>query len=49
MIKALDVILEFDENIFYLLEDIRYKKKGIFTSDNSKKKSILLTEIKRCL
>lgn len=45
--KALNVILEFDDNIFYLVEDIRYKKKGIFTADNSSRKLLFLRDIKK--
>lgn len=30
---AIDVISEFDNDIFYLVEDIRYRRKGIFASD----------------
>lgn len=31
--EAINVISEFDGDIFYLVEDIRYKRKGIFASN----------------
>lgn len=34
--KTLGVISEFDSDVFYLVEDIRSKKKGIFTSSKKK-------------
>lgn len=42
MDKALSIISEFDESVFYLVEDIRYKQKGIFSPTNRKK--ILLSK-----
>lgn len=47
MNKALNTILEFDDSIFYLVEDIRYKKKGIFTTNDSKKRFRLLKDIRK--
>ena len=47
MNQALKTILEFDENIFYLVEDIRFKKKGIFTSNNANKKLLFSKDIKK--
>lgn len=48
MNKALDTITKFDDDLFYLVEDIRYKKKGIFASNNSiDNKSRLMQAIKK--
>ncbi|WP_108822328.1 DUF2179 domain-containing protein [Dysgonomonas sp. Marseille-P4361] len=45
--QAIDVIAEFDNNIFYLVEDIRYKRKGIFSSDNISKSSRLQQALRK--
>lgn len=48
MNKALDTITEFDNDLFYLVEDIRYKKKGIFASSSSiDNKSRLMQALKK--
>lgn len=48
MNKALDTITKFDNDLFYLVEDIRYKKKGIFASNTSiDNKSRLMQAIKK--
>lgn len=44
---TLGAITKFDSDVFYLVEDIRYKKKGIFTSENKNSKPSLLKEIKK--
>lgn len=40
--EAVNVISEFDKDVFYLVEDIRYKKKGIFAPNNRKKANLFL-------
>lgn len=46
--KALDTITKFDSDLFYLVEDIRYKKKGIFASNYGiDNKSRLMQAIKK--
>lgn len=47
MNTALNTIQEFDDDIFYLVEDIRYRKKGIFSSEDSKKGLALLGNIRK--
>lgn len=48
MNKALDAITKFDNDLFYLVEDIRYKKKGIFASNSGiDNKSRLMQAIKK--
>lgn len=47
MDDALSVITGFDNDVFYLVEDIRYKKKGIFTSENKISRFNLLKETKK--
>lgn len=39
--EVVSVISEFDSDVFYLVEDIRYKRKGIFASNNLNKMNIL--------
>lgn len=39
--EVIIIISEFDSNVFYLVEDIRSKKKGIFASKNWNKQSFL--------
>lgn len=45
MSQALDVISGFDNNIFYLVEDIRQREKGIFKTNGTHEKSILARDI----
>lgn len=47
MNQALDVISGFDKDVFYLVEDIRYKRKGIFASNNLTSKPSLLKALKK--
>lgn len=44
--QALKVISEFDSNIFYSVEDIRMKEKGIFKTSGIDKASILPKDMK---
>ncbi|MFV0331271.1 MAG: DUF2179 domain-containing protein [Dysgonomonas sp.] len=39
--EVVDIISAFDPDVFYLVEDIRYKKKGIFTSNRWARQSSL--------
>lgn len=45
--QALKVMQKFDENMFYLVEDIRYKKKGIFTPENRRREIPFLRDIRK--
>jgi len=36
--EVVDIVSEFDANVFYLVEDIRYKRKGIFALESLVKK-----------